>query len=145
MFSLPTAPESGANVEGTSDEHPNFLPQVTIKEFTQFLWVFYNLYVSYFILSFSLLKVCRKSFENKTSAERWKTFRLAHMSQCDAIRERAFHRIDCLPISLVGRAVLTTLHDASAELLEKALVQLSARSQPLPIDQGRQLAIERTL
>lgn len=67
------------------------------------------------------------------------------MWQCDEIRELVFRKLDCLPISLVERAVLTTLYDASAEVREKALAQLSARSQPLTIDEGRQLGIELTL
>lgn len=42
MFSLPTPPEPGTNVEGASDENPISLPQVTSKEFAHFLWLFYK-------------------------------------------------------------------------------------------------------
>lgn len=96
-----------------------------------------------------MLRKCRKSFENEASAEGCKTIlRVAHMWQCDEIRELVFRKLDRLPISVVERVVLTTRspqYDASAELREKGLAQLSARSDPLTVNEGRQLGIELTV
>lgn len=50
------------------------------------------------------------------------------MWQCDEIRELVFRKLDRLPISVVERVFLTTQYNASAELREKGLAQLSARS-----------------
>lgn len=67
------------------------------------------------------------------------------MWQCDEIREIMLRKLDRLSISLVERVVLTTRYDASAKLRERELAQLSARSQPLTIDDSRQLGIELTV
>lgn len=42
MLSLPAPLDSGLEQEGTSDQHPILLPQVTSEDFAHFLWVFYN-------------------------------------------------------------------------------------------------------
>lgn len=90
--------------------------------------------------------VGRKYSEFKAPVETWKhILRVAHLFQCDNIRNFAFKELDKLYVPAVERVVLTMKFDAETEWKEKALAELGARWGPLTVDEAIQLGLETTV
>lgn len=88
----------------------------------------------------------RKYSVYEASIEEWASIlRLAHIWQCDEIRDLAFRELDKLDVPHVERVLLTTRYDAHAEWREKALEDLSKRPKQLSLDEGKLLGIELTV
>lgn len=88
----------------------------------------------------------RKYSVYEASIEEWTSIlRLAHLWQCDEVRDLVFRELDKLDVPHVERVLLTTRYDARAEWREKAIEDLAGRQESLSLDDGKQLGIELTV
>ncbi|EJD08155.1 uncharacterized protein FOMMEDRAFT_74122 [Fomitiporia mediterranea MF3/22] len=116
---------------GTSDSNPLELRGVTAKDFTRFLWVFYNPDYSY-----------------EASVNKWSSIlRLAHTWKFPKVKELAVREMDKLEISPVDKAVMAREFevDPKRRWLETAYAELGAREQPITKEEGTRLGLDVVL
>ncbi|OCB85797.1 hypothetical protein A7U60_g7149 [Sanghuangporus baumii] len=114
--------------EGTSDENPIRLPQVSKEEFRLFLWVFYNPTHS----------------EYDAPGSKWTSIlRLAHLWDFPMIRELAFRQLEKEPP--VKRLALADRYDAPPDWRARAMTELVVRREPLSRVEGEELGLETVL
>lgn len=127
MLALPAPILS--DIEGTSDERPIHLPQISRTEFENFLWVFYN---------------PRYSHDDAT-VEVWTSIlSLAHRWDFPEVRALAFRTLSeqkNLHVPPVTRLVLADKYDAPAHWRAQAISELGARKEPLTEEEGEQLGM----
>lgn len=152
------------DVEGTSDDNPIHLPQVSTDEFEDFLWVFYNPCVttlpiphppsppahSSCILHHATHTQPNRTYSNYTAPlKTWSSILLlAHRWDFPFIRTLAFRELERPdnpnpnPVPPAARLVLGEKYDAPGAWRARALTELALRRDPLSREEGRELGVE---
>ncbi|KAH8115180.1 hypothetical protein DFH11DRAFT_1587378 [Phellopilus nigrolimitatus] len=122
---------TGSALMGSSDLCPIELHEVSAREFTRFLWVFYNPNYSY-----------------DASVEKWSSIlRLAHLWKFPKVKELAVREMDRLDIAPVDKAVMAREYevDPARRWLDTAYAALGARDSPLTKNEGLRLGLDVVL
>lgn len=108
--------------EGTTDESPINLPQVTSDDFASLLWVFYN----------------PTYYQYNQPIETWASIlHLAHRWDFPSIRALAFHELEGAPPA--ARLVLGEKYEAPTDWRMRAMMELVTRKKPLTASEGEEL------
>lgn len=129
MISMPV-PE-GMEVEGSSDNIPIQLLGITSDDFAKFLWTFYNKRLS--------------EYDGATIKDWIGVLRLAHMWQCDNVRELAFRELEKLNLPPLERVIVGRDYDAPPGWMERAKEALADRREFLTEEEGRSLGSTLTI
>ncbi|KLO15099.1 hypothetical protein SCHPADRAFT_825284 [Schizopora paradoxa] len=122
MLSLPVP--KGVEVEGSSDKAPIQLQGITSDDFAKFLWTFYNELSEY---------------DGVTIKEWLGVLRLAHMWECDNVRELAFRELEKLKLPPLERVIVGRDYDAPPEWMRRAKEALADRHTFITEDEARSL------
>lgn len=134
MLSLPTPSEANSStdadkeksalrqLEGTTDNNPINLPQVTSDDFTSFLWVFYN----------------PTHYQYQAPIQTWVSIlRLAHRWDFPSICALAFQELESAPPTM--RLNLGDKYDAPTDWRMHAMMELVFRRKALTASEGEEL------
>ena len=146
-------PHPGQSPKGSSDTTAIPLPGVKELDFSRFLWVFYNPYVSkrHFHISAAPSDIKASTSFSKYSiydanVEEWSSIlKLAFDWRFGEIKRLATRYIERFEMDAVDKIELYQWYDVDKRLLIPSYIALVNRQEPLSIHEGRRLTLETAL
>ncbi|PCH35702.1 hypothetical protein WOLCODRAFT_50933, partial [Wolfiporia cocos MD-104 SS10] len=129
IFSLPMVSSTG-RPEGSCDENPVKLPDVSKADFERLLWIVYPPVFG--------------AYRAKTADEWASILDMATRWDFEDIRKLAIRELQKLNISAVDKIVLARAHDIHGRWAVDAYLVLCERPDPLTIPEARRLGLETT-
>ncbi|KAH9965391.1 hypothetical protein BC827DRAFT_1119379, partial [Russula dissimulans] len=127
---LPHPPPPGEFTKGSSDSNPFILEETFIVDFERLLWVFYNPHYSIY----------------DGSVEEWSSIlKLAHQWDFIEVKAFALRELEQLEIAPLQKVILYHTHAVNRDLLQASYAALTARDEPITIEEGRLLGLETAL
>ncbi|KAI0050764.1 hypothetical protein FA95DRAFT_1486672, partial [Auriscalpium vulgare] len=127
---LPHPPPPGEFTKGSSDTNPFVLEDARSMDFNRFLWVFYNPKYSIY----------------EADVDDWTSIlKLAHQWSFPEVKALALRELERLEMDPIQKIVVYHAYDVDRNLLVASYTALTARDEPISLDEGRELGLETSL
>jgi len=127
---LPHPPPPGEFTKGSSDSNPFILEDTLKIDFERLLWIFYNPKYNIY----------------EGSVEEWSSIlKLAHQWEFVEVKAFALRELEQHDIPALQKILLYHAHDIDRNLLQAAYAALTARDEPITLEEGYLLGLETAL